>query len=123
MDVRRRQALLLAVEYVTALKHSTDRYLWIGNMSNTNCQGNSPRYPLVIGEVDPKDLRLIKSTLLVVDTKRPDESGVNLSHWWGFEDRPTRDIVIVGARYSLDYNVTRPVVYRIAVGPRAVFGK
>jgi len=97
------------------LKHSSGRYFWIGNISPTNSQGNNPRWPLVIGEVDPKTLKLQKATLCVIDTKRPEESGLNLSHWWGFEDRETGDIVIAGARFSQDYNQTHPIVYRIGV--------
>jgi hypothetical protein len=97
------------------LKHSTGRVFWIGNISPQNCQGNNPRYPLLIGEVEPKTLRLIKSTLLQIDTKGSDERGVNLSHWWGFEDRETREIVVVGARFSPDYNKTFPALWRIGV--------
>jgi hypothetical protein len=97
------------------LKHSSGRVFWVGNISPSNCRGNDPRYPLVIGEVDPGTLRLIKGTLLVIDTKRPDESGVNLSHFWGYEDRATREIVIAGARYSPDYNRNTPLLWRIAV--------
>ena len=65
--------------------------------------------------VDPKTLRLIKGTILQIDTKRPGEPGVNLSHWWGFEDRESRNVVIVGARYSLDYTRSPPVQYVIGV--------
>jgi hypothetical protein len=97
------------------LRHSSGRVFWIGNISSTNCRGNEPRYPLLIGEVDAKSLRLVKNSLLQIDTKRADESGVNLSHWWGFEDRETGDIVLVGARYSPDYNKTWPMLWRIAV--------
>jgi hypothetical protein len=97
------------------LKHSSGRVFWIGNISPTNCRENDPRYPLVIAEVDPQTLRLLKGTLLVIDTKRPDESGLNLSHFWGFEDRPTHEIVVVGARYSGDYSKNAPTVWRIAL--------
>lgn len=97
------------------LKHSSGRYFWIGNINETNSRGNNFRYPLVIGEVHPQTLRLIKSTVTVIDTKRPEEPGVNLSHWWGFEDRETKDIVIVGARFSQDYNKASPILYRIGV--------
>jgi len=59
------------------LKHSSGRYFWIGNISPTNPKGNDPRYPLVIGEVDGHTLKLIKSTVLQIDTKRANEQGVN----------------------------------------------
>jgi hypothetical protein len=97
------------------LTHSSGRIFWIGNISPTNCRGNDPRYPLRIGEVDPKSLRLIQSTLLEIDTKRADEPGLNLSHWWGFEDRETHQIVIAGARYSHQAYKPAPAVWRIGV--------
>lgn len=96
------------------LRHSSGRYFWIGNISDTNCRGNDPRYPLVIGEVDPRTCQLIRGTVLTLDTKRPDEPGVNLSHFWGFEDRETHDIVVAGSRYALAYNSSTPVVYRVS---------
>jgi hypothetical protein len=97
------------------LKHSSGRIFWIGNISPTNCEGNNPRYPLVMGEVDPKTLRLVKATILQIDTKQANEPGVNLSHWWGFEDRQSHDVVIAGARYSPDYTKSPPVQYVIGV--------
>jgi hypothetical protein len=97
------------------LRHSSGRCFWLGNLSEQNCQGNDPRYPLVIGEVEAKTLRLIKRTLLVVDTKRPDEAGVNLSHWWAYEDRATHDIIITGARYKVGYVGETPWLWRVGV--------
>ena len=97
------------------LWHSGGRCFWIGNISPSNCRANNPRYPLCIGEVNRRTLKLIKGSLLVIDTKRPDEPGLNLSHWWGFEDRATHDIVVAGARYGHEYKTSSPVVYRIGV--------
>ncbi len=101
------------------LPHSSGRYFWLGNISPERCRGNDPRYPLVIGEVDPTTLRLVKSTLLTVDTKRPDEPGVNLSHWWALEDRATHDIVIAGARHGKGYTTHTPWVWRVGVADPA----
>ena len=98
------------------LQHSSGRYFWIGNISPTICQGNHPRYPLVIGEVDSQTLQLIESTVIEIDSLRPDdESGVSLSHMWALEDRLTNDIVITGSRYTQDYTSSTPVTYRIGV--------
>jgi hypothetical protein len=98
------------------LKHSSGHIFWIGNISETNCQGNHPRYPLVIGQVDPHSLRLIRSSILQVDTRQADEPPINLSHWWGLEDRHSGDVIIVGARHSADYKSSTPVQYVIGVG-------
>jgi hypothetical protein len=97
------------------LKHSSGRAFWIGNISPANCRGNDPRYPLVIGEVDSRSLRLLKDTVLVIDTKRPDEPGLNLSHWWGLEDRETKEVIVAGARHAHNYGTSAPVIYRIGV--------
>lgn len=97
------------------LKHSSGRVFWIGNISRGNARGNDPRYPLVVGQVDPKSLSLIRKTIIVVDDKKPDEPGVNLSHFWGLEDRETKDIVIGGARYSEGYKETHPHLWRVRV--------
>jgi len=100
------------------IRHSSGRCFWIGNISAENAIGNGPRYPLWIGEIDPKTLRLIKGSLIKLDDKKPAEKGVNLSHFWTFEDRMTREIVIVSARWSWDYRTNTPVVYRVLPAPK-----
>jgi hypothetical protein len=50
-----------------------------------------------------------------VDTKRPEEENVYLSHWWAFEDRATSDIVIAGARYGARYESHTPWLWRVGV--------
>lgn len=100
------------------LKTRSGRVLWIGNINSENSAGNERRYPLVIGEVDPDTLQLIKRTVLTVDTKRPEEENVYLSHWWAYEDRPTRDIVIAGARHGKGYKTQEPWLWRVGVAER-----
>ncbi len=39
-------------------RHSSGRCFWAGNLTAHNCEGNLPRWPLVIGEVDPRSLKL-----------------------------------------------------------------
>jgi hypothetical protein len=97
------------------LRHSSGRYYWIGNICPSNAYANTPRYPLVIGEVDPQSMLLIKETVTVIDTDwldkaetqmptvlppvvnangAPNESGVQLSNFMVYEDRENRDIVL-----------------------------
>ena len=95
--------------------HSNGRVYWIGNLSESNCRANHPRWPLVIGEVDPKTYGLIRKSVLVIDTKQPDERDVNLSHWHSYEDRETGDIVIPTTRASAGYKSRRPVLYAVGV--------
>jgi len=97
--------------------HSNGHIYWIGNLSKKNCQANHPRWPLIIGEVAPKTYGLIRDSVVVIDTKLPDEEDVNLSHWHSYEDRQTGDIVIPAARASKGYKSRRPVIYTIGVEP------
>ena len=100
------------------MRHSSGRYFWIGNISPANPKGNHPRYPLVIGEVDPATLKLIKCTVLEIDTLKADEAKkqLSLSHMWVLKDRPTHDIMIVGQRrHTFDHKSGTPVTYRIGV--------
>jgi hypothetical protein len=98
------------------MRHSNGRFYWIGNISDKNCQGNNPRYPLYIGEVNPKTLTLMKSSLLMLDTIGPDDTeGLNLSHVLAYEDRVTHDIVLPMNRNNQNYTKYKPVVYRIGV--------
>lgn len=97
------------------LKLADGRVFWVGNINPTNSEGNNNRYPLVIGEVDPQTLMLVKDSVLTIDSKRPKEAGVNLAHMWMLEDRLTHDIVIIGERNSQDYVSSTPVTYRISV--------
>lgn len=77
------------------LRHSNGKYYWIGNVSNSNTQGNLPRWPLVIGEVNPDDFMLIKDSVTVIDIKRPEQSSrVTYSNFYAREDRVSKDILV-----------------------------
>ncbi|MBC8874600.1 MAG: exo-alpha-sialidase [Planctomycetes bacterium] len=95
--------------------HSNGRIYWIGNLSQGNCRANHPRWPLVIGQVDPKTYGLIRESVLVIDTKQPDEPDVNLSHRHSHEDRETGHIIIPTTRASAGYKSRRPVLYVVEV--------
>ncbi|MBN1343297.1 MAG: exo-alpha-sialidase [Phycisphaerae bacterium] len=102
----------------TLFRHSTGRYFWMGNVSESNCQGNSPRWPLVIGEVDPKGLRLVRSSVLVVDTERPEdrhEGRLDLSHFTLVEDRKTKEIVMSVPRAHGGYKTWEYATVRVAL--------
>jgi hypothetical protein len=99
--------------------HSNGCIYWIGNLSQSNCRANRPRWPLIIGQVDPKTYGLIRESVLVIDTKQADEKDINLSHCYAFEDRETGDIVIPTTRSSKGYKSRHPVVYVIGVEENA----
>jgi len=77
------------------IEHSNGKYYWIGNVSNRNAEGNLPRWPLVIGEVNPDDYMLIKDSVMVIDIKKPEQSSrVTYSNFFAREDRVSKDILV-----------------------------
>jgi len=99
-------------------RHSSGRCFWAGNLSEHNCQGNSPRWPLVIGEVDPQSLSLIRSSVLTVDTEGPEDKTrgrLDLSHLTLIEDRETKEIILVYPRSFNAYKSREWALIRLAV--------
>jgi hypothetical protein len=83
------------------LLHSSGRCFWAGNVTATNCQGNLPRFPLIIGEIHPKTFRLIRSSVVTVDTHHSEDDAqgrLDISHLTMVEDRRTHEIVITYPR-------------------------
>lgn len=78
------------------IRHSTTGKLyWIGNISPTPPAGNSPRYPLVIAEVDEEKAALRRSTVTVIDDRRSDQgTGVQFSNFSLYEDRETHSLIL-----------------------------
>ena len=115
------------------IRHSGGGIYWIGNISPTNSRGNRPRYPLVIGEVDPVTLLLRKETVVTIDTRREgDADYLALSNFFVQEDRVTREILVyvspigkhrstgtspasLPGRRSVDFTGDT-YIYRISVG-------
>ena len=90
---------------------------WIGNITPTNPNGNLPRYPLVIGEVDEESTRLIQSSVHTIDDREEDEDAkLQISNFRAFEDRVTGDFRVAAARLFFDsLETTATWEYRIAV--------
>ncbi len=62
---------------------------WIGNLSDHTADGNDPRYPLVIAEVNDRGL-LAKETLTTIDTRgKGDDAELQLSNFSILQDRET----------------------------------
>ena len=81
----------------TLFRHSTGRIFWMGNLLSANPEGNLPRHPLVIGEVDRKTLRLIRSSVVTLDQEEPGDKPqgrLDLSHFHLIEDRQSREIIL-----------------------------
>lgn len=105
------------------LKHSSGVLLWLGNIAPQNPTGNSPRYPLVIGEVNKENGLLIRDSLRSIDTRTADESErLQLSNFYAREDRDTGDIILHCTRLFAHQKVDAPLnweadamIYRIAL--------
>ena len=79
--------------YHRMLRNSaTGRLYWIGNTCGNPPSGNSPRYPLVIAEVDETTPALKRSTLTVIDDYLPSDSkDLQLSNFSLIENRHTHN--------------------------------
>jgi len=81
--------------------HSNGKCYWVGNINEKNSQGAHPRFPLVIGEVDQNSMRLIKSSVKVLDTFKENDKGkgnLDLGHVTLLEDRTSKEIIVVYPR-------------------------
>jgi hypothetical protein len=109
------------------IRHSTGRVFWSGNVPPENANGNDPRLPLVLGEVDAKTLLLKRDSVIELDTRHAEDSArgeellkdahakLDLSHAWVREDRETNDLVIsypraFGAYKKMDWATVRVAV-------------
>ena len=85
--------------------HSNGNCYWLGNISEEKLgedpDGNAPRYPLVIGRVDPDSLLLDRDSLFTIDTRGDDDlPSLQLSNFTLYEDRLTGDFVIRLTRWD-----------------------
>jgi hypothetical protein len=80
----------------------TGRLYWIGNIVPDNPDGNRPRYPLQIAEIDEAVPGIMKETVRTIDDRRSGESElVQHSNFRVHEDRETGDIIVVTSRYQM----------------------
>lgn len=85
------------------LRHSSGKLFWIGNICPEPPQGNMPRHPLVIAEVDEAGPALVKDTVTVIDTKGEHEAVheyFQLSNFTAFENAQTGAIELYLTRYG-----------------------
>ncbi len=79
----------------------TGKAYWIGNISRTRPRGGSPRYPLVIAELDEKKLGLKADTVTIIDDRGyGDGSDMQLSNFSFMEDTETGHILVTLYRYQ-----------------------
>jgi len=82
------------------IRNSQNKKLyWIGNITRINPDGNRPRYPLQIAEIDEMNVSIKKDTVQVIEDKEKDDSGfVQFSNFKVYEDRKTHEFVLIMAR-------------------------
>lgn len=115
------------------IRHRSGRVFWFGNVSNANTSGNDPRWPLMMGEVNPQSLLLERTSLVELDSKHPDDEArgqeltgkpdakLDLSHFWVREDRATGEFIVTcprafGGYKKLDWASLRVTVARSRSG-------
>lgn len=97
------------------IQHSSGRYFWIGNLTPENPQGNLPRDPMVIGEVDPESMMLIRENVVELDSRQPGEGTVYLSNFMVHEDRETQELILHMTRFFPETWEGKPYIYRIQI--------
>lgn len=80
--------------YHRMIRHSvTKKLYWVGNLCAEPPSGNSPRYPLVIAEVDETIPALKRKTVTVIDDRQPGQgAGIQFSNFSLLEDRETHQL-------------------------------
>lgn len=100
------------------------RLFWIGNICGENAQGNSPRYPLCLVEVDQRRGQVIRESCFNIDDRQPDESPhLTLSNFYCRQDPRTGHLLLYMTRlFARDFRVNKQMdwtadalEYRIAL--------
>jgi hypothetical protein len=77
------------------IPYSDGRLLWMGNICAGNPQGNRPRYPIVLAQVDAATGLLMRDTVTVIDDRQPGEGErLTLSNFYTREDRETGELLL-----------------------------
>jgi len=80
----------------------TGKLYWLGNINAGPPQGNAPRYPLLIAEVDEVSAMLKKATVTLLDDRDPENHDFNyqLSNFSLFENRETHELELFLTTYG-----------------------
>jgi hypothetical protein len=77
------------------------RLYWFGNIVPENPDGNRPRYPLQMAEVDEDKIGVRRDSVVVIDDRRQTNSSlVQLSNFKVHQDRETGEFVLEMTRYQ-----------------------
>lgn len=89
---------------------------WIGNITPTNPNGNLPRYPLVIAEIDETKIALIKSTVTLIADRESDQlSSVQYSNFSLLENAETHQIELFLSTYGAGQKIFEADAYHFTL--------
>jgi hypothetical protein len=100
------------------LRHSqTGKLYWFGNISPGPTQGNSPRYPFYIAEIEENRPAIRRATRTVIDDRDPTRhtAAVQFSNFYVFENRETHEFEVYLSPYGQYPNVYQASVYKYTV--------
>lgn len=88
---------------------------WIGNLVDSNPDGNHPRFPLVIGEVSEDPFGLIENTVIQIDTRHTNREGelIQLSNFNILEHHHNGEIIVTLTRREGRETAKAPSWYKI----------
>jgi hypothetical protein len=85
------------------IRHSiTGKLYWIGNITATPPDGNWPRYPLIIGEVDEKLAALKRTTITAIDDRHSQSAKLQFSNFTLLENRESHELELLLTMYGED---------------------
>jgi hypothetical protein len=77
------------------IRHQANGKLyWLGNISSVPPSGNSPRYPLIIAEVDEQKAFLKRSSVTTIDDRQIGQGDIQFSNFSLLEDRRTHELIL-----------------------------
>ena len=87
---------------------------WIGNISRVRPRAGSPRYPLVVAELDEEKLGLRRETVTIIDDRGPaDGSDLQLSNWGCVENTATGHLLNMLTRTGGAAGADEQVTYEV----------
>ena len=94
---------------------------WMANITPDPPEGNSPRYPLYVAEIDEERVAVKRDSLILVDDRGPsDPAEVQLSNFNVIENRETLDFDIYMTRLGeVPDHFWQGAVYRYTFSPPA----
>jgi len=86
----------------------THKHYWIGNITSQSVNGNDPRYPLCIVELDEDTGLAKKSSYTVIDTKQDgDPDTIQLSNFELLQNRETGELEIMLSKLGQYYEAPK----------------